>query len=232
MNTAISRPDRHASTAAVAQRPALTTVLLACGVVGPILFSVVVLVQGATRPGYNALHHPVSALSLGGNGWMQTVNFLVSGMLVLGYAVGLRQVLRPGTGSTWAPILVGICGLGYFAAGIFATDPAFGYPPGVASTQSVHGTIHTIVSNVGALSLLVACFVLARRFARTPGWRGWAVFSVVSGVLIVIFGIGSTLASSPDAPFGLLQRLTIAAGWVWMVLVAVRLLTTTLPAER
>ena len=230
MNSAISSPDpRAASTERMA---GLTSILLACGVIGPILFFVAVLVQGSTRPGYSALHHPVSTLSLGQNGWVQTVNFLVSGVLVLAFAFGLRRVLRPGTGSTWGPILVGLTGLGFVGAAIFPTDPAFGYPPGAAETQSLHGTIHTIVSNVGLLSLLVACFVLARRFARTPGWRGWAIFSIVSGVLIVIFAIGSTLASSPDEPFGLVQRLTIAAGWVWMALVAIRLLTTTLPADR
>jgi hypothetical protein len=32
----------------------LTRALLACGVAGPVLFLTVVLIEGATRPGYSA----------------------------------------------------------------------------------------------------------------------------------------------------------------------------------
>lgn len=233
MNTAISRSDGPAdSVPGAAERPALITVLLAGGVIGPILFLVAVLIEGATFPGYNAWHHPVSTLAIGQNGWIQTVNFVVCGVLVLGCAAGLRWAIHPGTGSTWVPILVGVCGLSLVAAAIFPTDPAFGYPPGAPSGSTLHGTIHAIASNIGPLALIVAAIVLARRFAATPGWRGWAVYSIATVVLLIVTAVASTLAASPDAPFGLIQRLTIAVGWVWIAAIAGRLLITPLPAGR
>jgi Protein of unknown function (DUF998) len=39
--------------------------LLACGVIGPPLFVIVFLIEGAMRPGYSARRHYVSQLSLG-----------------------------------------------------------------------------------------------------------------------------------------------------------------------
>src|SRR5690348_10334304 len=93
------------------ERPLLLRLLLACGFVGPLLFIVVFLIEGATRPGYNAWHHFVSSLSQGEQGWMQIANFIVCGVLVICFAFGLRRVLSPGRASLWGPLLLGIFGL-------------------------------------------------------------------------------------------------------------------------
>ncbi len=45
-------------------QPLTTRLLLACGVVGPFLFTSVLLIEGATRPGYNPWVQAGSALSL------------------------------------------------------------------------------------------------------------------------------------------------------------------------
>jgi hypothetical membrane protein len=201
--------------------------LLACGAVGPLLFIVVFLVEGATRPNYSAWHNFVSSLSAGPGGWMQIANFVVCGVLALLFAVGLRRVLNPGKGSTWAPILMGIFGLGLIGAGLFSTDPLLGYPPGAPSTVTVHGALHNLFSLFVFASLVADCFVLARRFRGNPAWRGWALYSVVTGILVVVFFIAADVAAtpSPDAPAGLLQRVSIITGWGWMALVALRLMS-------
>ena len=67
-----------------------TKTLLACGVIGGPLFVVVFLVEDATRVGYDPLRHPVSSLALSDNGWMQTANFVVTGLLALAFAAGLH----------------------------------------------------------------------------------------------------------------------------------------------
>src|SRR5689334_15941007 len=108
-----------ASSTRIGVRLTTTRLLLVCGVVGPLLFILVFLVDGATRPGYSAWHHFVSSLSLGERGWVQIANFLVCGALVIGFAFGLRRVLHPGMGSTWGPILLGIFGLCLVGAGVF-----------------------------------------------------------------------------------------------------------------
>jgi len=97
--------------------------LVACGAIGPLLNIVVVLILGATRPGYNAWQLPDSSLELGAGGWIQISNYFISGLLLLGFAVGLRRVLRTGRGSTWGPILLGIYGLSFIMIAIFITDP-------------------------------------------------------------------------------------------------------------
>src|SRR5690348_11546920 len=90
----------------------VTRWLIAGGAIGPLLFILVFLLEGATRPDYSAWHHFVSQLSLSDQGWMQIVNFLVCGLLLLGFSLGLRRTLWPGKGSVWGPILLGVFGLG------------------------------------------------------------------------------------------------------------------------
>ena len=67
--------------------------------------------------------------------------------------------------------------------------------------------------------------MLARRFACHPAWRGWAPYSIVTGVLVAVFFVASVaVAPLPGAPAGLLQRVAIVAGWGWITLLAARLL--------
>ena len=68
--------------------------LLTCGAIAGPLFVVIFLVEGATRTGYNPLRHPVSSLALGNFGWMQTANFIVAGLLMVAFALGLWLTLR------------------------------------------------------------------------------------------------------------------------------------------
>jgi len=178
--------------------------LLACGAIGPLLFIVVFLIEGATRPDYSAWHDAVSSLSLGGQGWMQITNFLICGALVFCFAIGLKRVLHPGKGSTWGPILLGVFGICLIGAGLFVTD-ILGYPPGAPSTQTLHGILHMVFSLVGFISLPAACFVLARRFAGDPAWHGWAFYSIATGILVIVFFIATDLvvaSPNPNAPVG------------------------------
>ncbi len=213
--------------------PLITRLLIACGAIGPILFILVFLVEGATRPGYSAWHNFVSDLSLSNQGWMQIANFLICGVFMLCFALGLRQVLRSGKGAVWGPLLLGIFGLSLLIAGFFVTDPSLGYyPPGTSSsTHTLHGTIHGANAPLAFGSLTIAIFVLARRFASDPAWRGWALSSLITGILFVGFFIACLVVAQldqsgvlPNAPAGLLERIAIIIGWGWIALLALRLL--------
>ncbi len=78
----------------------LTRALLACGVVAGPLYVVVGLIQALTRDGFELGRHPLSLLSNGDLGWIQIINFLVTGLLTVACAVGMRWVLQPGRGGT------------------------------------------------------------------------------------------------------------------------------------
>ncbi|MGW0805335.1 DUF998 domain-containing protein [Nonomuraea sp. NPDC002799] len=211
-----------------------TALLLLCGVVAGPLFVILFLVQGAVRPDYDWLRHPVSSLALGAGGWVQTVNFIVAGVLFIALAAGLRRALEGSgqvRGSLWGPILVGVWGVMLICAGVFTTDPVSGYPPGtpdlLPAYGSLHAALHDLLSLPGFVALPVVCAVFAVRFVRTRE-RGWAVYSAVSAVVFTAGFVLASSAFSQVAPLvaygGLFQRVAVTTAFAWLALLAARLL--------
>lgn len=209
---------------------ALHRVLLGCGVLGSLLFTGAFLAEGATRAGYDPWRQPISALSLGPGGWLQSVNFIVFGVLMGCFALGLRGALAPGAGARWAPLLQAMIAAGLIIDGIFAQDPGMGYPPGTAAvtTTSTHELLHMIGLGLAATALPARCLVLARRFAREPRWRGWATYSIITGMLFIALLAAFGMANgSPSAPAGLFEKLATIEASIYTIALCTRLLATT-----
>ncbi|WP_208799801.1 DUF998 domain-containing protein [Microbispora triticiradicis] len=171
--------------------------LLACGVVAGPFYVTVAMAQALTREGFDLARHPWSYLANGDLGWIQTVNFVLTGLATIAAAAGLRHALTPGRGARWAPILVGVFGASMIGAAIFPADPAMGFPAGTPEgpgTVTLPGTLHMAVGGVGFLCMAAACYVVASRQAR-EGSRGRALHSRVTGTLF----LGSFAASRPAA---------------------------------
>ncbi|MCV9939893.1 DUF998 domain-containing protein [Boseaceae bacterium BT-24-1] len=157
----------------------LDRALLACGVATAPVFYLIAALQLGLRPGYDIRTQPISFLAFGELGWIQVANFLVTGTLALASAIGLRRALRGERGSA-GPILAGLYGLGMIGAGLFGPDPL--PAPGQAPQMSVTGALHMVAFLISFLSLIAACFVLARRFSAV-GKRGWAIYSIATAML-------------------------------------------------
>lgn len=201
-----------------------TLLLVSASLVGSLLFMLVYLIEGATRPDYIAWQQAISALSLGPGGWAQQANFIVFGALILCSAIGWRRVLAPGRGSVWFPILQAVTGAGLIIDGVFSQDPAPGYPVGATLTApTLHGTIHSAFAFVTITTLAVSCFVLAWRFAAEPRWRGWATYSIITGaltiVLIALFGA----VGAHGGLAGVYERVSTGVHSLWSLLLILRL---------
>jgi Protein of unknown function (DUF998) len=212
----------------------MTKALLVCGEIAGLLFTIAWLAQGAIRANYDPLRHPISSLSIGERGWIQVVVFIITGVLIVAFSIGLRRDLRPAR-SMWGPTLLGLVGIGLIGAGIFVTDPLNGYPPGaplIPTERTTHGLLHDFFGVPFFLGLPITCLVFARLFARL-GARGWAVYSACSGIaMFIVFlfarlGMRQVLGFAEIARrFGLLQRITVTIGFVWLTLLAAHTLKT------
>ncbi len=201
-----------------------TRALLAAGVVSGPRFYIVAIIQMFIRPGFDIRHHAISVLSLGDLGWIQIANFIVTGLLAILCAIGLRRVLRGGRAGTWGPVLVGTYGVGLVIGGVFHPDPGLGFPPGapagMPTTMSGHALVHTIAFFVAFLSLIVASFVFVRRFLSL-GQRRWAIYCATTGVLApILIAVGS---SNPNL-VGLIIAIAGAIAFGWVSALAARLM--------
>src|SRR5262245_45757503 len=76
-------------------RAALARSPLVFGVVAGPFYLAVGLAQALVRDGFDLMRHPLSVLANGPGGWVQTVNFVLTGLMVLAAAVGMRRALGP-----------------------------------------------------------------------------------------------------------------------------------------
>jgi Protein of unknown function (DUF998) len=208
-----------------------TRALLICGLIAGPFYLIVGLIQALTRPGFDIMRHDLSLLANGDLGWIQISNLVLTGLLVVAFACGVRQAFTAGRGRTWGPILLGIYGVGLIGAGFFIADPAFGFPPGTqASAHAIswHGLLHIVTAGIGFLALIAACFVLARRFASRKQ-RGWAAYSNAAGVIFFTAFVGVATGSGQSwSVIGFWIGVLVAWAWIWAL--ALSLLTDHIPA--
>ena len=212
------------------QRLQVTRNLLRCGVVGGFLFIIVFLILGAAFEGYDPIKHTVSSLAIGRKGWLQILNFIVVGILFILCARGMRRMFTGASGEIWGPRLIALFGFALIGAGIFVTDPEFGYPegtpPGPAKVTTWHGEWHGLFGILLFVTLILACFVFARRFWKKTDGRKWAIYSFITGMIVLIFMVLTFNSSAIGLVqiHGVLQKMIIIPGWVWISLLAKRLI--------
>jgi hypothetical protein len=212
-------PSKFPSTCDPADR--VTRSLLGYGVIAGPVYVVVAIAQGLTRDGFDFSRHQWSLLSNGGPGWIQVVNFVLTGLMVIAFAAGLRRALSPGIGASWAPRLIGAYGVSLIAAGILRADPALGFPVGTPDgpgTVSWHGIAHLAAGGLGFTCLAIGCFVMARRYSSERR-RGLAQFSRVTGA-VFLAGF-AMIASSGGMPIAnIFFTVAILLVWAWISVVA------------
>ncbi|HKF17349.1 MAG TPA: DUF998 domain-containing protein [Candidatus Dormibacteraeota bacterium] len=176
---------------------------------GPALFDAVYLIEGVTRPGYDAWRQAISTLMVGPGGWIQQANFVVLGLITLGVSVVWRRILKGGVCATWYPIMRGIEGFSLIVIGFSLTDP-------------LH--IFWLFMIIGAM--MAGLFIIARRFWGDPNWRGWVFYSMASGVLINVFIALFAITNPHHFEYaGVLERIATSIEPIWGLGILVRLWT-------
>jgi hypothetical membrane protein len=175
----------------------LLLALVSCGGIGALLFTATYLIEGITQPGYDARRQAISALSLGPGGWVQQINFIVFGVLLILASVGWYRLL-PGRDALWFPLFQGIGGLGLMSVGVVTS-----------------GTLHLLLADALIYAFAIGCFALAPRFWVAQQWRGWTVYTAMTGVLIVLFW-GMFINGATGTVAGLVERLSAGSHALWL----------------
>jgi Protein of unknown function (DUF998) len=199
---------------------AVTRSLLYCGVLAGPFYLAVGVIQGFVRDGFDFARHPLSLLANGPGGWVQTTNFVISGVMVIAAALGFRRVL--GRKSRAFMLFLGGFGVAMIVAAIFPADPVDGFPPGtprgLPTSISTTGLTHFITGALGFTFLAISGF--------TAAWAMWrrslsslALLSLISG-LSVVFGFFGGMV----LPVGILGIwFAVVVGWAWLTVMSLRL---------
>lgn len=197
--------------------------LALCGVAAPIVFAIFVTVSGFIYAGYSHVTQAVS--ELGGveaeYPLLQNVNFFVMAVLFIAFAFGLHRGIGGGNGSKLGPVLVGAFGFSSALGSAFLPcDPGCEF-------QTLTGTLHNLTGLGGFISAIAGIFVISRRLRTEPEWQTLCTFSWIAGIATLVsllLWIGIAKAADVDSVNGLLQRLFVLSWFVWVEVMALRLL--------
>jgi hypothetical membrane protein len=197
----------------------LTEVPLAiAGIIAPIWFITLVVVQGIVHPDYSHIALPISALTAWPSGWIQRLNFYVTATLMAAFTISVHQSVRPTRrGLVGIALLLASCG-GIFIAGLFPWINVNGVP--TETPQHVVGAV--LAFFCGSTGLVV----LSRRMTSEPRWQDLSSYLLYSGLaMFVLFIVVGFFAVDEGTPFhrwaGLLQRVLVAI-WFAAILVMAR----------
>lgn len=199
-------------------RPKSTQRMLAiCGIVGPILYTIVVVTVGLLRPGYNHLTQFMSELGeVGGPNAiiMNTAGFMLLGVLMVAFAFGLHRGINEG--SKIGPALIAMSGAGWIAVGLFQADQN-------SVNISLTGMMHGIGAMIVGIGFSIAPFAIARRSRKDHQWASYRPYSLATGGLTVIIGL-VFIFGGIERWMGALQRIVIGVPLLWIEVMAIRLL--------
>ena len=199
---------------------------------------------GARRAGYDWRRHAVSSLAAGRDGWLQRANFIVAGSLFCIAAHGLtrspKQTRVPRVVST---LIFGVGG-GLIGSGLFVTDPVAGFPPSPGDHDKADRAPSVVPTRDGQLHNLCAIPIFAgipiaaltcATFAVRRGQYRWASYSAGSAIAMtsafVLFGAAFGGAPRLAGRGGVMQRVSITAGFGWLSALSLRALTSAPPAS-
>src|SRR5215210_5430410 len=217
----VERHSRPPTEDALERRSVIAGLAIA-GIVGPIMFAVVALVQSLLRPEHSLVADPISALAAGPSGWVQDVNFLVFGSLMIAYGIGLHLGVRQTRWGVVGLAFLVLSGVGLVWAGLFPATDATG-------ALQEDRVLHIVAFPMTFLGAGIGLIVMSRRMAGDPRWRSVATYALATGIAVLVLllaGVG--LVRAPGAPlhpwWGLFQWVLLAVWFPCTVVLALRLL--------
>jgi len=192
-------------------------ILAMAGMVGPLVLVALDIAAAVSEPKYSLIRDSISALGLTSLGWIQTIGFVVFGLLVEIFTAGLFLNIRRRHLFDLSIGLLTFFGFGLAFIGLFRTDPIGGLP-------TLSGRIHVwaAYSVLGLFPLALA--LLLSSIKNDPNWRGLFHYTIITGILAFALAVGRLFLPQNISWFGLYERILVANVLVWLEITGIRLL--------
>ena len=164
-------------------------ILAICGILSPIVYTVMWILGGILQPDYNHIQDDISSLfavSAPNKGLMQSF-IITSSVLLFVFYIGLHEGINNGGGSIVGPILFLTSSvLGILVALFFPLDAG-------GEIITLRGKMHLILVVGSGLLTIAGMVALWFRLQLVEGWNAFATYSLISAIvsliLVVISGI-------------------------------------------
>lgn len=200
----------------------LTDVLMFSGMLAVVFYVVHVVIGGIKWKGYSHFQQPISDLTATGapNRTLMLSLTTIYGLLALLFAVSFT-ILRSREHNTlvlWGGISFIVLHLVSVLYPLFPQDL-----PGTETT--FRGKMHLVIMALIVPFTISTPFLIGFGFLSEPQWHTFGLYSIITGILILIFGGTTAIFYAKKIPyFGLVERLNIGALQVWTFVFSLQLI--------
>jgi hypothetical protein len=199
--------------------------LALCGATGPLILVAMDLVAALTQPKYSLVHDSISALALTSMGWMQTIGFMLIGLLIEAFTAGLFLNIRRRRGFGFGIALLAFFGFGMLVLGVFHIN-ALGTP------ATFDSRIH-ITAAYSVLGLFpVALVLMFSSIKNDPRWRALFPYTVIAAIFALAVAVGRLFLPAGFSWFGLYERVMVLNAISWVGVFAIGLLRLSFLRQR
>ncbi|MBY9001182.1 MAG: DUF998 domain-containing protein [Candidatus Heimdallarchaeota archaeon] len=180
-------------------------ILAICGMLAPIIYTVMWILGGIMLDEYSHIRDDVSSLYAVGapKRWLFQILMILSSVLLLAFSIGLHWGINNGEGSIIGPILFIISAfLGVIVASFFPLDEG-------GELVTLRGKMHLILIVLSGIICIASMVILWLLTKSLEGWIGFAWFSFASAIVaLILVAISGIFAGGEH--MGLVERFMVS----------------------
>ena len=175
------------------------------------------LIAAFTQPNYSLVRQSISSLALTSMGWIQTIGFMLIGLMVESFTAGLYLNIKRRRGFGFGTALLAFFGFGMLVLGTFHTR-AVGAPATFSSR------VHAVAADCVLGLFPIALALMLTSIKNDRRWKRMFSYTVITGVIAVALAACYPFLPKGFQFFGLYERLMVLNSIIWLGTFAVRLL--------
>ena len=199
----------------------LLQILAICGMLSPIIYTVMWILGGYLQPEYSHIRQDISSLvAVDAPDKKLLDKFIISSSTLLFiFYLGLYWGINGGTGLILGPLLLVISGLlGVLVAVFFPLDAG-------GELITTRAKLHLGLIAISGVLATAGMFVLWFHLAANMVWNTFATFSLVSAIVSLILVFASALAAKSNY-LGLVERIMVSTYQIYYFVLALMVLLT------
>lgn len=203
-------------------KPSLRTVLLFSGMPAVVIYLLHILVGGYLWKTYNHLQQPISDLTATGAPhrilllWFTNIYGLLALVFAVAFTFSVRQQRHK---------LVFWGGLCFIILHLVSISYSF-FPQDLPGSEPTFaGTMHLVVTILIVPFTIITPLLIGFGFKQEKVWKALGNFSIICGILIIIFGGLTGFFFAKGLPyFGLVERINIGTLQLWTFVLSYKIL--------
>ena len=195
--------------------------LAICGMLSPIIYTLMWILGGILQPEYSHIRDDVSTLIAvdAPNKKLFDKFIISSSTLLFVFYIGLHWGINGGEGSIISPILFVIGGfLGVLVALFFPLDAG-------GEIITTRGKMHLILISLSGILTTAGMVAMWFRLESVVEWSTFATFSLITAIISLIFVVISAFTATKSY-FGLIERFMVSTYQIYYFVLALMVFLT------